>query len=245
MSNNSEQKVDGMPLNKYISHSGYCSRRDAVELVKQGKVTVNGIRVTEPGIRVTTAERVAVNGKVVQPKTSFVYILLNKPVNVVTTTDDPEKRKKVTDLIKKATREKVYPIGRLDYETTGVLLLTNDGDLTQNLAHPKYEVKKTYVAVLNKPLTEAHYEKILAGVRLEDCTIAPDKLNYVDKSNKAIVSIQIHSGRNRIVRRIFEHVGYVVLKLDRVKFADLTKDGVKVGQWRYLTESEVKRLKGK
>lgn len=238
-----ETKLDGMPLNKFISHSGYCSRRDAAELVKQGRVTVNGIKITEPGVRVETTDRVAVNGRAIRPKTEHVYILLNKPVNVITTTNDPEKRKKVTDLIKKATKEKVYPVGRLDYETTGVLLLTNDGDLTQRLAHPKYEVRKTYVAILNKPLTEEKFNKILGGVRLEDCTITPDKLNYVDRNNKAIVSIQIHSGRNRIVRRIFEHVGYVVQKLDRVKFADLTKDGIKVGQWRYLTDAEVKKLK--
>jgi len=240
-----EEKQEGMPLNKFISHSGYCSRRDAAELVKKGRVTVNGIKIIEPGIRVSLNDRVAVNGSTVFPKTEFVYLLLNKPVNVITTTNDPEKRKKVTDLVKKATKDKVYPIGRLDYETTGVLLLTNDGDLTQRLAHPKFEVRKTYVATLNKPLTEAHYKKILEGVRLEDCTIAPDKLTYIDKSNKALVSIELHSGRNRIVRRIFEHVGYVVTRLDRVRFADLTKEGVKVGQWRHLTDKEVKKLKGK
>lgn len=245
MKEESEINDGRMPLNKFISHSGYCSRRDAVELVKKGRVTVNGIKVIEPGFKVTLEDQVAVNGKKVFKTKELVYILLNKPVNVVTTTNDPQKRKKVTDLIKKATKQRVYPIGRLDYETTGVLLLTNDGELTQRLAHPKYEVRKTYVAILNKPLKQEHFEKIMAGCRLEDCTITPDKLEYLDKENKAIIKIQLHSGRNRIVRRIFEHVGYVVLKLDRTKFAELDKNGVKVGNWRYLTPTEIKKLKSK
>ena len=232
-----------MPLNKYLAHSGVCSRRDAAELIKQGKVKVNGELITEPGYKVTGADSVVVAGKKVKPVQNMVYILLNKPKDYLTTTDDPQKRKTVLELISRATQERVYPVGRLDRNTSGVLLLTNDGDLSERLTHPSHEIKKVYAVTLDKPLTKADFEAILAGVPLEDGVANVDSLAFTDTKDKTQVGIELHSGRNRIVRRIFEHYGYDVKNLDRVMFAGLTKKNVQRGKWRFLSEKEVRDLK--
>jgi len=235
--------ADQLPLNKYIAHSGICSRRDAAELIKQGKVSVNGKPVTEPGTKVLPTDLVKVNGKKVTMSRNFVYILLNNPKDYITTTDDPEGRKTVLDLTRQATTERVFPVGRLDRNTSGVLLLTNDGDLAQKLAHPKHEIKKIYHVVLDNPLTKADFDKIAAGVTLEDGIAYVDALAYADVKDKTQIGIEIHSGRNRIVRRIFEQLGYDVRGLDRVMYAGLTKKNVQRGKWRFLTEKEVRILK--
>ncbi|HVW62947.1 MAG TPA: pseudouridine synthase [Puia sp.] len=232
-----------MPLNKYIAHGGLCSRRDAAELIRQGKVEVNGKLVTEPGTKVSPSDFVKVGGKKVTISRNFVYILLNKPKDYITTTDDPQGRKTVLDLIRQATTERVFPVGRLDRNTSGVLLLTNDGDLSQKLAHPKHEIKKIYHVTLDKPLTKADFDKIVEGVTLEDGTAHVDVLAYADTKDKTQIGLEIHSGRNRIVRRIFEHLGYDVRGLDRVMYAGLTKKNVQRGHWRMLTEKEIRILK--
>ena len=232
-----------MPLNKYIAHSGICARRDAADLVKNGKVKVNGTLVTEPGFKVTEKDEVKVDGKKVYPTKDFVYILLNKPKDYLTTTEDPQKRKTVLELIRAATQQRVYPVGRLDRNTSGVLLLTNDGDLSQKLTHPSNEIKKIYAVTLDKPLTKAHFDAILKGVPLEDGVASVDSLAFTDAADHKQVGIEIHSGRNRIVRRIFEHLGYDVKNLDRVLFAGLTKKNVQRGKWRFLSEKEVRDLK--
>ena len=232
-----------MPLNKYIAHSGVCSRRDAAEKVKSGLVKVNDRIVTEPGFKVSYTDEVKVNGKKVLPAKNMVYILLNKPKDYITTTNDPEQRKTVLDLIKRATGERVYPVGRLDRNTSGVLLITNDGDLSQKLTHPSNEVKKVYAITLNKPLEKKDFDKILEGVTLEDGFAKVDTLAYADSKDKTQLGVEIHSGRNRIVRRIFEHLGYDVKNLDRVVFAGLTKKNIQRGKWRFLSEKEVRELK--
>jgi 23S rRNA pseudouridine2605 synthase len=232
-----------MPLNKYLAHCGVCSRRDAVELITSGKVKVNGTPATEPGYKVKPNDEVIFNGKKLFVTKDLVYILLNKPKDYITTTDDPQGRKTVLQLIQKATTERVYPIGRLDRNTSGVLLLTNDGDLTQKLSHPSYEIKKIYEVKLDKPLTKTDFDKILKGLKLEDGLINVDSLAYADSKDKSIVGIEIHSGRNRIVRRIFESLGYDVKGLDRVMYANLTKKNVERSKWRYLSEKEVRLLK--
>lgn len=232
-----------MPLNKYLAHCGVCSRRDAVSLVTAGKIKVNGTVATEPGYKVKTGDEVFYNGKKLFVTKNLVYILLNKPKDYITTTDDPQGRKTVLQLIKAATTERVYPIGRLDRNTSGVLLLTNDGDLTQKLSHPSYEIKKIYEVKLDKPLAKADFEKILNGLTLEDGEIKIDSLAYADARDKSIIGIELHSGRNRIVRRIFEHLGYDVKGLDRVMYANLTKKNVERSKWRYLSEKEIRLLK--
>lgn len=232
-----------MPLNKYIAHGGICSRRDAAILVKEGKVKVNGEVVLEPGHKIAPTDTVIVNGKKINPVKDLVYILLNKPKDYITTTDDEKGRKTVLDLIKRATPLKVYPVGRLDRNTSGVLLLTNDGDLTQQLTHPSNEVKKVYAVTLDKPLTKNDFDAILKGVTLEDGPAHVDVLSYTDNADKTQIGVEIHSGRNRIVRRIFEHFGYDVKGLDRVVFAGLTKKNVDRGKWRMLSEKEVRDLK--
>jgi 23S rRNA pseudouridine2605 synthase len=232
-----------MPLNKYISHAGICSRRDAAELVKSGKVSVNGTVITEPGHKVTGSDEVKVQGKKISATKNLVYILLNKPKDHITTTEDPEGRKTVMDIVKRATSERVYPIGRLDRNTTGVLLLTNDGELAQKLSHPSYEVKKIYEVTLDKPLLKKDFDELLQGITLDDGFIAPDSLAYADPRNKSVIGIEIHSGKNRIVRRIFEKLGYDVRNLDRVMYANLTKKNVERGKWRFLQEKEVRLLK--
>lgn len=235
--------IEQMPLNKYIAHSGVCSRRDAADLVRSGKVKVNGEVITEPGHKVTEKDAITVAGKKATPVRDLVYILLNKPKDYLTTTDDPQQRKTVLDLIGTATKERVYPVGRLDRNTSGVLLLTNDGDLSQKLTHPSNEIKKIYAVTLDKPLVKAHFDEILKGVPLEDGIAHVDTLAYTDAADKTQIGVELHSGRNRIVRRIFEHFGYDVKNLDRVTFAGLTKKNVTRGKWRFLTEKEVRDLK--
>ncbi|SHN42917.1 pseudouridine synthase [Chitinophaga sp. CF418] len=234
-----------MPLNKYIAHSGLCSRRKAVDFVKEGKVTVNGKLVTEPAFKVTAKDDVAISNKRISIQKNLVYILLNKPKGYITTTDDPEGRKTVMELIEDAVTDdqRVYPVGRLDRNTSGLLLLTNDGELAQKLAHPKHNIKKIYHVGLNKPLTKADFERILQGVTLEDGIANVDALGYVETGDKTQVGIEIHSGKNRIVRRIFEHLEYDVEKLDRVTYAGLTKKNINRGKWRFLTEKEIILLK--
>jgi 23S rRNA pseudouridine2605 synthase len=240
-----EPKVpqEQLPLNKYLSHSGVCSRRDAAELIKQGKVTVNGQLITEPGTKVQPTDTVKVNGKKVTISHNFVYILLNKPKDYITTAEDPQGRKTVLQLIRNATTERVFPVGRLDRNTSGVLLLTNDGDLAQKLAHPKHEIKKIYHVTLDKPLTKADFDQIAAGITLEDGPAQVDALAYTDAKDRTQIGLEIHSGRNRIVRRIFEQLGYDVRGLDRVMYAGLTKKNVQRGKWRLLTEKEIRILK--
>jgi 23S rRNA pseudouridine2605 synthase len=232
-----------MPLNKFIAHAGICGRREAAELVKQNHVTVNGTVVTEPGYKVTAQDEVRVKGKRLYAQKNLVYVLLNKPKDYITTSNDPQGRKTVLDLVKNATKERIYPVGRLDRNTTGVLLLTNDGELAQKLTHPSYEIKKVYEAKLDKPLAKEHYEAIMQGVVLEDGLVPVDSLGYVDSKDKSLIGIEIHSGKNRIVRRLFEHFGYDVKNLDRVMFANLTKKNVERSKWRLLAEKEVRLLK--
>ncbi len=243
ISKSQNQQSNQMPLNKYIAHCGICSRRDAAEVVKSGKVKVNGEVITEPGHKVSTDDSITVAGKKVYPVKNLVYILLNKPKDYITTTDDPQNRKTVLDLIKQATQDRVYPVGRLDRNTSGVLLLTNDGDLSQKLTHPSNEIRKIYAVSLDKPLEKKHFEEILKGVQLEDGVAIVDSLAYTDVKDKTQIGVELHSGRNRIVRRIFEHLGYDVKNLDRVMFAGLTKKNVQRGKWRFLTEKEVRELK--
>ncbi|MDE3250748.1 MAG: rRNA pseudouridine synthase [Bacteroidota bacterium] len=232
-----------MPLNKFIAHSGVCSRRDAADLVKNGEVKVNQQVITEPGFKVTEADIITVKGKRIRPTQNLVYILLNKPKDYITTLDDPQGRKTILELIRRATPERVYPVGRLDRNTSGVLLITNDGELAQTLSHPKNLVKKIYEVRLDKPLTKAHFEQMAMGLELEDGFIAPDVMGYADPKDKSVIGIEIHSGRNRIVRRMFEHLGYDVVNLDRVMYAGLTKKNVTRGKWRFLTEKEIRILR--
>lgn len=235
--------AEQMPLNKFIAHAGVCGRREAAELVKCGKVVVNGDKIFEPGFKVAQTDKVIVKGKQVYLQKNAVYILLNKPKDYITTASDPEGRKTVLDIIKGATPERVYPVGRLDRNTTGVLLLTNDGELAQKLTHPSFEIKKIYEVTLDRPVAKKDLEAVLAGVTLEDGFVAADACGYANAKDKNVVGIEIHSGRNRIVRRIFEHLGYDVRGLDRVMFANLTKKNVDRGKYRFLQEKEVRLLK--
>jgi len=240
---NEDMPYEQMPLNKYIAHAGTCGRREAAELVKSGHITVNGDTVLEPGYKVQYKDVVRLKGKVLQLQVTPVYILLNKPKDYICTANDPEGRKTVLDIIKNATTQRMFPVGRLDRNTTGVLILTNDGDLAQKLTHPSYEIKKIYEVTLDKPVTKADMESIAVGVELEDGFIAADAVSYLSNTSKNVIGIEIHSGRNRIVRRIFEHLGYDVRHLDRVMFANLTKKNVDRGKWRFLAEKEVRTLK--
>lgn len=232
-----------MPLNKYLAHCGVCSRRDAVALIKDGKVKINNEVVTEPGYKVAPTDEVKYAGKKLNPVNNLYYILLNKPKDYITTTDDPQQRKTVLDLIKQATTERVYPVGRLDRNTSGVLLLTNDGDLSQKLTHPSNEIKKVYAVTLDRPLEKKDFEAIQQGVILEDGPAPVDSIGYTDPGDKRQIGVEIHGGRNRIVRRIFEHLKYDVRGLDRVVFAGLTKKNITRGKWRFLSEKEVRELK--
>lgn len=240
-----ESISDGLiRLNKYIANAGICSRREADELISAGAVSVNGKVVTEMGYKVKPDDRINYGGETLR-KEKLVYVLLNKPKDFITTLDDPADRKTVFDLVKNACRERIYPVGRLDRNTTGVLLLTNDGDLTKKLTHPKHGIKKVYMVTLDKPLNKPDFDEIANnGVTLEDGHIKPDMISYVgDGSSKKEVGLEIHSGRNRVVRRLFEQFGYTVVKLDRVIFAGLTKKDLPRGNWRMLTEKEVSYLK--
>lgn len=229
-------------LNKYLANAGVCSRREADEFILKGQVKVNGEVVTELGTKVKRSDAVLFNE---QPVTieKKVYILLNKPKDTVTTSDDPQQRKTVMDLVKDACPERIYPVGRLDRNTTGVLLLTNDGELASKLTHPKFLKKKVYHVFLDKNVSAEDLQKIADGIVLEDGEVHADAIEYADERDHSQVGIEIHSGKNRIVRRIFEHMGYRVVKLDRVQFAGLTKKGLRRGDWRFLTEKEVDMLR--
>jgi 23S rRNA pseudouridine2605 synthase len=233
---------DQIRLNRYIASTGLCSRRKADEYIKSGLVTVNNKVISELGTRIFQNDVVKFNGERIREE-KRIYILLNKPKDYITTVEDPHASKTVLDLVKHACKERVYPVGRLDRTTTGVLLITNDGDLTRRLTHPKFNKLKVYQVTLNKGLKPADLEKISKGVTLEDGFIKADSISYVSPADKKQVGIEIHSGRNRIVRRIFEHMNYRILKLDRVYFAGLTKKGLGRGQWRFLTDREISMLK--
>ena len=229
-------------LNKFLANAGVCSRREADEFIQAGVVTVNGQVVTELGTKVLRTDEVKFHDAPVTPEKK-VYVLLNKPKDYVTTSDDPQQRKTVMELVKGACPERIYPVGRLDRNTTGVLLLTNDGDLASKLTHPKFLKKKIYHVYLDKNVTAHDMQQIAEGITLEDGDIKADDIQYADAVDKKQVGIEIHSGKNRIVRRIFESLGYKVTKLDRVQFAGLTKKNLRRGDWRYLTEEEVDRLR--
>lgn len=231
-----------MRLNKFMANAGVCSRRAADELIQKGLVKVNGVPVTELGTKISHSDVVEYNEKVVVLE-SKCYILLNKPKDCVTTSDDPNGRKTVMDLVKGACDERIYPVGRLDRNTTGVLLLTNDGDLASKLTHPQYVKKKIYQVWVDKAISEEHMQQIADGIELEDGPIHADAISYVSPTDRKQAGIEIHSGRNRVVRRIFESLGYHVVKLDRVYFAGLTKKDLPRGRWRYLTQEEVNFLK--
>ncbi len=228
-------------LNRFLSNAGVCSRREADELIKAGVVTVYGKIVSELGAKVNWTDKVLFHDQLVKSEKK-VYILLNKPKDCVTTSDDPQERFTVMDIIKDACRERVYPVGRLDRNTTGVLLLTNDGDLAAKLTHPKYNKKKIYHVFLDKPFTSKDMREVAEGIQLEDGEIHADAISYVDDKDKKQVGVEIHSGRNRIVRRIFEHLGYKVEKLDRVYFSGLTKKNLSRGKFRFLTQKEIDML---
>ncbi len=230
-----------MRLNRFIAQSGICSRREADDFIQAGVVTVNGKVVTELGTKVLPTDEVRFNDEPVHGEKK-VYLVLNKPKGYVTSLDDPHAGKTVMELVKGACTERIYPVGRLDKNSLGLLLFTNDGDLTKQLTHPSYQKKKIYQVTLDKPLTRADMDRIAEGITLEDGEIFADEISYV-KENKQEVGIEIHSGRNRIVRRIFEFLGYTVTKLDRVYYAGLTKKNLKRGAWRFLTREEVERLK--
>ena len=230
-------------LNKYLADSGICSRREADDLILAGAVTVNGEVVTELGTKVKTTDKVVYGGQALN-REKLRYVLLNKPKGVITTSDDPYERHTVMDLVEGACQERIYPVGRLDRNTIGLLLLTNDGELAKTLTHPSHNVKKLYHVTLNKPLTNSDFEKIQNGLMLEDGPITVDKIDYVvDDPTMREVGVEIHSGRNHIVRRIFESLGYEVVKLDRVMLAGLTKQNLPRGHWRFLTSAEISMLK--
>ena len=229
-------------LNKFLANAGICSRREADEFIQAGVVSVNGEVVTELGTKIKRTDEIKFHD---QPVTleKKVYVLLNKPKDCVTTSDDPQQRKTVMDLVKNVCPERIYPVGRLDRNTTGVLLLTNDGDLASKLTHPKFLKKKVYHVFLDKNVTAHDMQQIAEGIELEDGEIHADAIEYASDTDKSQVGIEIHSGKNRIVRRIFEHLGYRVVKLDRVQFAGLTKKNLRRGDWRFLTEKEVEMLR--
>ena len=229
-------------LNKFLANAGVCSRREADEFIQAGVVSVNGQVVTELGTKILRTDEVRFHDQPVSIEKK-VYVLLNKPKDYVTTSDDPQQRKTVMDLVKNACPERIYPVGRLDRNTTGVLLLTNDGDMASKLTHPKYLKKKIYHVFLDKACTAHDMQQIAEGIQLDDGEIKADDVQYAHPSDKKQVGIEIHSGKNRIVRRIFESLGYRVQKLDRVQFAGLTKKNLRRGDWRYLTEEEVDRLR--
>ncbi len=241
--NVSKKSDDTIRLNKYIANAGICSRREADVLISTGAITVNGKVVTELGTKIKPEDVVHYDGERLKSEKN-VYLLLNKPKDYLTTTDDPQARKTVMELVKNACKERVYPVGRLDRNTTGLLLMTNDGDLAKKLMHPKHRVGKLYHVVLDKNVSKEDMKKISEGVKLEDGTIAADNISYAGKTQaKNEVGIEIHSGQNRIVRRIFEKLGYKVIKLDRVMFAGLTKKNLPRGKYRMLTQQEINFLK--
>ena len=229
-------------LNKYLANAGVCSRREADDFITAGVVTVNGQVVTELGTKVKLGDEVRFHDQTISIERK-IYILLNKPKDYVTTVEDPQDRKTVMDLVKGACKERIYPVGRLDRNTTGVLLLTNDGEMASKLTHPRFLKKKIYHVRLDKNLTAADMHQLATGIQLEDGEIHADEVSYTSDTDKTMVGVEIHSGRNRIVRRMFEHLGYHVLRLDRVQFAGLTKKNLRRGDWRFLTEKEVNMLR--
>ena len=230
-------------LNKFIANAGICSRREADKLILSGKISVNDQVVQVLGTKVLATDKITYFEKTIQSE-KLQYILLNKPKDFITTTHDPQNRRTVMTLVKRACVERIYPVGRLDRYTTGLLLLTNDGDLAKRLTHPKYKIKKVYQLKIDKPISEVHYNEIVAGVHLDDGLALIDQLAILTEDRKSL-GIEIHIGKNRIVRRIFEKYGYKVLKLDRVMFGSLTKQNLSRGKWRFLNPKEVENLKGK
>ena len=229
-------------LNKYLANAGLCSRREADTLIAAGNVSVNGKTVTEMGYKVKSGDTVKFDGRLISPEKKE-YVLLNKPKNFITTTRDEKGRRTVMELITNASNSRVVPVGRLDRNTTGLLLFTNDGDLAKKLTHPKHNIRKIYHVELNKMLRSDDFKKIASGLNLDDGPIQVDEISFVTNKSKKEVGVKIHSGRNRIVRRIFEHLGYEVVKLDRVVFAGLTKKDLPRGHWRHLTQQEVINLR--
>lgn len=229
-------------INKYIANAGICSRRDADELIKKGEIQVNGDVIRELGTKVSRSDKVTYKGKVLVPE-KLIYVLLNKPKDFITTMDDPQGRRTVMELVKKAGDQRIYPVGRLDRNTTGLLVLTNDGELSERLAHPSNNIKKIYSVEVDKRVSKEDVAAIQEGVELEDGIAKVDELAILSNDYKNF-GLEIHIGRNRVVRRIFEHFGYEVLRLDRVLYAGLDKQNLPRGKWRYLTEREVNRLKG-
>jgi 23S rRNA pseudouridine2605 synthase len=229
-------------LNRYIANSGVCSRREADEYILAGHVHVNDKLVKEVGTKVTYSDIVRFKGKKLNPEKK-VYLLLNKPKDYITTVDDPHAKRTVMELVRNSCRERIYPVGRLDRNTTGLLLFTNDGELTKKLTHPSHKIIKIYQAGLDRPLERADMEKIASGLELDDGPVQVDEISWIDESDKSKIGIQLHSGKNRIIRRIFKHLDYDVVKLDRVFFAGLTKKNLPRGKWRFLDEKEVNRLK--
>lgn len=235
--------LEGIVLNKYLAHAGIDSRRKTVELIKDEMIRINGKIVTDPAYRVMPKDHVKVGNKLVSAE-ARTYILLNKPVGFVTTVSDDKGRPTVMSLLPRTIKARLYPVGRLDRDTTGLLLMTNDGELTQRLAHPRFEVQKVYRVLLDKPLEHAHLEEIKAGVRLSDGRVYVDRVAPMSGTRAKAVIVTLHSGRYRVVRRLFEHFGYEVKALDRFKFADLTQDDLSVGMWRHLTPHEVAQFTG-
>ncbi|PKP41567.1 MAG: pseudouridine synthase [Bacteroidetes bacterium HGW-Bacteroidetes-12] len=233
----------GIRLNKYIANSGICSRREADKIIETGDVSVNGKVITELGTKVFSSDKVSIGGKILKNEKP-VYLLLNKPKNYITTASDPQGRKTVMLLVKNACKERIFPVGRLDRNTTGLLLFTNDGEITTKLTHPKHNIRKIYHVILDKPLISSDFNKISQGIELEDGKIKVDEIAYAgDGKDKKEIGVQIHSGKNRIIRRIFESLEYEVVRLDRVVFAGLTKKDLPKGKWRFLTKEEILFLK--
>ena len=242
VSRGKKQEITLIRLNRFIANSGVCSRRDADEHIKNGLITVNGSIVRDLGTKVSYDDEVRYKNKKLSAEKK-IYILMNKPKDYVTTVDDPHAEHTVLDLIGKGCPERVYPVGRLDKATTGVLLLTNDGELTGRLTHPKYKRKKIYHVFLDKPVTKNDLFKLSEGVELDGITVIADAVSYADTDDKSQIGIELHSGQNRVVRRMFETLGYKVKKLDRVYFAGLTKKNVRRGKWRFLNDKEISMLK--
>lgn len=240
---NTDKKLQDS-LSKFLAQAGVASRRKVVDLIKSGVVTVNDVVIKEPGFKITNNDVIAVKSEVVRAETK-IYILLNKPKNCITTVSDDLSRRSVIDLISDQIHQRIYPVGRLDRNTTGLLVLTNDGDLTLRLSHPRFEVEKTYHLQLDKPLTHKDMQHLFEGVELEDGVVAVDRAYFFKNESKKRCAVVLHSGKNRVVRRLFAQLGYEVIKLDRVEYAGLTKHGLAVGSWRYLTTQEITMLKKK
>ena len=242
VSEHTGKEPENIRLNRFIANSGVCSRREADELISKGMISVNGKQVTDLGTKVTYSDEIRYKGKRLSAEKK-VYILLNKPKGYVTTVEDPHAERTVIDLLGNACPERVYPVGRLDKETTGVLLLTNDGDLTGKLTHPKYDRRKIYHVFLETPLIKNDLFKLTEGIQLDDELVVADAVSYADPEDRTQIGIELHSGQNRVIRRLFEALGYRVKKLDRVYFAGLTKKNLPRGKWRFLSDKEINMLK--